>query len=116
MKTPPVGQMVFRQVDGEWIIDHCIMLRIDHGKPFPGAKKCYGEKLWIEYGIMVWRSDLARHKPNHDVWLERYLRHDHQTVGRASPSNDDDRPGVRLPEVRPSTQDPSVDHAGKAER
>lgn len=77
-KTPNIGEIVLRQVNGTWRRDWCMQIRIDHGKPYPGATKVVGEDLWIESGIIVWGSDLSRHVSGKDVWKEAKMNADEQ--------------------------------------
>lgn len=66
--TPPIGQVVIRTLQGVEVEDWCLQKRFDHGKYVRGAFKVIGENTWIEYGIVVWRSDYARHNPWQDRW------------------------------------------------
>ena len=63
MNAPPIGMTVDRLVGGEWRLDWCAQIRIDHGDPNKGGR--------IEQGVIVWGSDRARHDPRGDVWRER---------------------------------------------
>jgi hypothetical protein len=63
--------MVWRLKGAVWISDWCLQIRVDHGKPFPGAKKVMGEDLWIEFGVVVWGSDLSPHHPGEDEWKNK---------------------------------------------
>lgn len=61
MKTPQIGLIVEREIDGVFVEDWCCQVLLVIGKDKDG-------KDITESGVIVWGSTGERHQPGKDSW------------------------------------------------